>query len=59
MYGRDRRILSSVRMSEVLASMPTIALNSVYVSPELRDKAEKWRDENAQRIIARAEGGEK
>lgn len=56
---RDGRISSSLRMSEVLARMPAIALNSVYVSPELRDKAEKWRDENAQRIIARAEGGEK
>ena len=43
---RDRRVLSSHALSEILPKMPATAYDYVFVRPDLRDDARRWlRDE--------------
>jgi HD superfamily phosphohydrolase len=49
---RDRRIASSLAESEVLRNVPLVAIEYVFVAPEIRDQAEKWLEQNRGEIIA-------
>jgi len=49
---RDGRIASSMAESEVLAKLPIVAIEYVFVAPEIRDDAEKWLELNREQIIA-------
>lgn len=57
--SRDDRIFSSLTESDTLEKVPLIAIDYVYISPECRKRAEKWRDKNLKRIITFKEGEEK
>jgi HD superfamily phosphohydrolase len=52
----DGRISSSLTISETLEKVPLGAVDYVYISPNCRRKAEKWRDENLMKIIKSREG---
>lgn len=56
--ARDGRIFSSLTKSETLEKVPLVAVDYVYISPEYRKRAEKWRDKNLKRIITLKEGEE-
>jgi uncharacterized protein len=56
--ARDGRIFSSLTKSETLEKVPLVAVDYVYISPEYRTRAKKWRDKNLKRIITLKEGEE-
>jgi uncharacterized protein len=57
---RDGRVGSSMAESEVLAKLPLVAIEYVFVAPEIRDEAEKWLKDHREQIIApkKVEGDE-
>jgi HD superfamily phosphohydrolase len=57
---KDGRITSSLNLSETLGHVPTFSVDYVYIDPELRDKAERWLNENRDALIPAVNaGGEK
>jgi len=50
--GRDGRIASSLSMSETLKRVPVVAVDYVFISPDIRDDAERWMRKNRDSIIA-------
>lgn len=48
---RDGRIVSSLALSETLKNVPVVAVDYVFINPELREEAEKWLKENRETII--------
>jgi len=58
LLSRDNRICSSFTESETLEKVPLVAIDYVYISPECRKRAEKWRDKNLLRIITLKVGEE-
>lgn len=48
---RDGRIVSSMSISETLHSLPLVAVDYVFVKPELREEAEQWLRGNREEII--------
>ena len=55
-YMTDGRIVSSLSISEVLTQLPVIAIDYVFVSPEIRREAEKWLEQNRKDVIEPKEG---
>jgi len=49
---RDKRIMSSLSLSDTLARVPVVATDYVFVSLEYRKKADIWLRENRKEIIA-------
>ncbi|MDD3564064.1 MAG: hypothetical protein PHN90_00145 [Methanothrix sp.] len=49
---RDKRITSSLSLSDTLARVPVVATDYVFVSLECRKKADIWLKENRKEIIA-------
>lgn len=49
--GQDRRISSSVAMSETLRKIPVVATDYIYVPLEKRDEVKKWIEQNRATII--------
>ncbi|NMC43910.1 MAG: HD domain-containing protein [candidate division Zixibacteria bacterium] len=49
--GYDNRISQSTDLSETLARMPRAEMAFIFISPEKRDKAEKWLDSERDRIL--------
>ena len=47
----DRRLLSSLAVSDILQHLPTAAIDFVFVEPSLRDEARNWVADNRQRIL--------
>lgn len=45
------RVVSSTAMSEVLANVPVIKAEYVYVEPEIREEAKAWLDQNRETLI--------
>ncbi len=52
---RDGRIEDSLSMSETLSKTPVASAAYIFVSPELREKAVKWRNANQAEIITAAQ----
>lgn len=50
-YTGDERIVSSLAMSKVLTELPVVATDYVFASPEIREEAEKWLEQNREAII--------
>ncbi len=48
---RDGRIASSLAVSDALSNLPVVAIDFVFVAPEIRAQAERWLEENRLRII--------
>jgi HD superfamily phosphohydrolase len=57
---RDSRIVSSVAESDVLQNVPVVAIDYVFIAPEVREDASRWLAENRERVIAEhvVEGGD-
>lgn len=49
---KDKRIMSSLSLSDTLARVPVVATDYVFVSPGCRKKAEIWLGKNRKEIIA-------
>jgi HD superfamily phosphohydrolase len=47
----DNQILSSLELSDTLKNVPIVAVDYIFISPELYPDAEKWKKENIQTII--------
>jgi len=47
----DNQILSSLELSDTLKNVPIVAVDYVFINPELYQDAEKWKKENIQTII--------
>ncbi|MGE5604313.1 MAG: HD domain-containing protein [Bacteroidota bacterium] len=47
----DGRIISSLSLSETLRNVPSVAIDYVFVSPEIRKEAEEWINDNLNRLI--------
>lgn len=47
----NRKIVSSLSISDVLTKIPIIAIDSIYINPDCRSIATKWLNENSERII--------
>lgn len=47
----NRRIVSSLSISDVLLKIPIIAIDSIYINPDCRSTATKWLNANRERII--------
>jgi len=47
----DKQILSSLELSDTLKNVPIVAVDYVFINPELYQDAEKWKKENIQTII--------
>jgi uncharacterized protein len=58
LLSKDNRICSSVTESETLEKVPLVVIDYVYISPECRKIAERWRDKNLKRIITLRKGEE-
>lgn len=54
----DGRFVSSLAQSAVLRTLPPVAVDFVYVAPEIRREAENWLRENRDTIIAPINGEE-
>ena len=52
----DRRITSSLAMSEILRNLPTVAIDFVFVDPTIRDEAQRYIHENRHEILTQSEG---
>ncbi|MHC1756220.1 MAG: HD domain-containing protein [Methanosarcina sp.] len=50
-YNNDGRIVSALSVSGVLAILPIIAVDFIYINPECRFAAEAWLKDNQERII--------
>jgi hypothetical protein len=48
---QDGRIVSSLAMSETIRRLPVIAVEHVFISPELYSDANAWLDRNRKAII--------
>jgi len=48
----DGRIESSLKISQILAKMPAIEVDSVYCAKELQNDAIAWRDQNKSKILS-------
>jgi hypothetical protein len=53
--SRDRRVVSSAQQSEVLRTLPLIAVDFVFVDPRIREAAEEWLTENRDTIVRSAD----
>ncbi len=51
----DGRIASSLAMSEVLKTVPIVAVDYVFINPDFRKEAEKWLKEKREAIITKKE----
>lgn len=51
----DGRIASSLAMSEVLKTVPIVAVDYVFINPDYREDAEKWLKEEREKIITKKE----
>ena len=51
----DGRIGSSLAMSEVLKTVPIVAVDYVFINPDHRKEAEKWLKEQREAIITKKE----
>lgn len=51
----DGRIASSQAMSEVLKTVPIIAVDYVFINPDYREDAKKWLKEEREAIITKKE----
>ena len=49
----DGRIISSLSLSQALRNIPNVIVDYVFVEPTLRDKAEKWLNENREKIVTK------
>lgn len=47
----DKRILSSLELSDPLKMFPIVAVDYVFINPEFRKEAEKWKEQNLKTII--------
>lgn len=47
----DNQILSSLELSDMLKNVPIVAVDYVFINPELYSDAEKWKKENIRTII--------
>jgi hypothetical protein len=47
----DNQILSSLELSDMLKNVPIVAVDYIFINPELYPDAEKWKKENIQTII--------
>lgn len=47
----DNQILSSLELSDTLKNVPIVAVDYVFINPELYQDAEKWKKENINTII--------
>ncbi len=47
----DERIVSSLELSETLKHVPIVAVDYVFISPELHDDAKIWKKQNLESII--------
>jgi len=54
----DRRVVSSLSLSQTLKSLPVVAVDYVFVRPSLRDGAAKWLEQNRSSIISEAKESE-
>ena len=50
-HARDDRIMSSSALSDTLKNLPIVAVDYVFISPEKRENAETWLEENREDII--------
>lgn len=48
---KDKRVVSSLAMSEILQEIPTVAVDYVFICKEKRREAEKWLQEKRGEII--------
>lgn len=55
----DRRIASSLALSETLKSLPVLAVDYVFVAPQFREEAERWLAQNRKKIIKLRKKGKK
>lgn len=51
----DGRISSSLAMSEVLKTVPIVAVDYVFINPDYREEAKKWLKEEHEKIITKKE----
>jgi len=51
---RDGRVVSSLELSDTLSKIAPVAVDYIFIAPEKRSQAEKWRDENREKILKRA-----
>lgn len=49
---RDGRIATSINVSQTLSEVPTVAVEYIFINPDLRAKAEKWLTEKRYEIIS-------
>ena len=49
--ARDGRIVSSLALSETLSKLPIVSVDSVFVAPDVRDKAMVWLEQHRTEII--------
>lgn len=54
-FSKEGRIESALAQSETLENIPPLAVEYVYISPDLRDDAQDWLDTNLQDILKRKE----
>lgn len=47
----DKQILSSLELSDTLKMFPIVAVDYVFINPEFRNDAEKWKEQNLKKII--------
>jgi len=47
----DKQILSSLELSDTLKMFPIVAVDYVFINPEFRKEAEKWKEQNLKKII--------
>jgi hypothetical protein len=47
----DNQILSSLELSDTLKNVPIVAVDYVFINPDLYQDAQKWKKENIQTII--------
>jgi HD superfamily phosphohydrolase len=50
--AHDGRVVASLALSDVLQHVPVVAVDYVFVAPEVRDTAERWLQESRPTIIA-------
>ncbi|MFP3940558.1 MAG: HD domain-containing protein [Thermoanaerobaculia bacterium] len=54
----DGRVVSAYGQSEVLKTIPPVAVDFVFVEPRIREEALRWLDENRDKIIRADNDGE-
>ncbi|NQT83908.1 HD domain-containing protein [bacterium] len=55
---KDGRIVSSLRLSQTLRTIPSALVDYIFVDPDKRDKAEAWMNKNRETILKKAKKGE-